>query len=311
MRSRLDAWRDFERIQRGRSEVSVNTYHRHVDEFISWLESQGRDTLPDAVKRSDVESFLKSLYFDKHNTNSTRAGKLSALRSYFGYLKVYDVIKKDPTAGIPSPRIHAKAPSKFTTRELQLLFAAPDITSARGLRDRAILMTIYAAGLRKFEACNLDMGDISDSGGHIRIVVHGKGNKDRVLVLRRKPAAVLRSWIIKRHGMQPATNALFLRLKGTIERLGQLSITHVLKKYARVVGIPSPDAFVHKLRATWATDLYDAGLDIMEICELAGWSDMNTARRYIQISKRALQKAAIPDRRWNELQLDDGGAHAQ
>jgi site-specific recombinase XerD len=307
MRSHLQAWNDFERIQRGRSAASVATYRRQVEGFLDWLRREGRPTVPEEVTSADVEDYLKALFYGSSNSNATRAGKLSAIRSYFIYLVYSGVILVDPTARIPSPKFQPRMPRKFSTEQLRKLFASMDRGTPRGIRDRALLMTIYGAGLRKAEVSGLDFCDIADTGRHIRLRVRGKGGKERTLTLRRKPAAALRAWLTQRAGIQGSDNAVFVALRGVITRLGTRSITTVLKKYAKLAGIPSVEAFVHKLRATWATDLYDAGHEVIEICKLAGWSDINTAQRYIAISERVLRRAAIPDRRWNEIDGGDGG----
>jgi site-specific recombinase XerD len=254
-----------------------------------------------------VEEFLKSLFY-VGNSAGTRAGKLSALKSFFLFLSYERTIENDPTLGIPSPRLTKRMPQKFTTRQLNSLFSAPDVRTLRGLRDKAILTTIYGAGLRKFEVVGLDQGDISDTGAQITLRVFGKRAKQRVLTLKRRPSSSLRSWMIQRHAMEAADSALFLRLKGPAERLGTRSITDILKKYARVCGMNSAEAFVHKLRSTWASDLYDAGYDVMEIAKLAGWERLDTAQEYIRISERVLKRAGIPDRRWGEIENANGGA---
>lgn len=307
MRSHLQAWHDFERIQKGRSAASVATYRRQVEGFITWLEQQGRSTTAADVTSADVEDYLKALFYGSSNSNATRANKLSAIRSYFIYLVYSGAISVDPTAKIPSPRFQPRMPRKFSTEQLRKLFASMDRGTPRGIRDRALLMTIYGAGLRKAEVSDLDLGDIADTGRHMRIRVRGKGDKERTLTLRRKPSAALRAWLAQRVSIQGSDNAVFVALWGNPNRLGTRSITAVLKKYAKLAGIPSVEAFVHKLRATWATDLYDAGHEVIEICKLAGWSDINTAQRYIAISERVLRRAAIPDRRWNEIDGGDGG----
>lgn len=308
MRSHLQSWHEFEHIIRGRPKYSVRASQRRVEEFIAWIEAQGRPTLPGAVSRGDVGDYLRALFYDRANSNATRAAKLAAVRSFFTFLTYRGAIPSDPTAGIPSPRIERRMPRKFTKEQLRKLFAAPDTTTALGLRDRALLMTIYGAGLRKSELVGLNLGDISDTGVHISLRIFGKRGKERMVPLRRTPAAALRRWIAYRMGWEVQDTAVFIALKGPPRRLSHSSVSKTLKKYARRTRIPTAEAFVHKLRATWATDLYDSGLREREIAELAGWSDIQTANRYIAISERVLRKGGIPDRRWKELVADDAAA---
>jgi site-specific recombinase XerD len=302
VRNYVDAWERFERVVRGRPAASVAFYQCKVAEFIAWLEASARAAAPADVTRADVTAYLEHLYFDLYNSNPTRAQKLTAVRSYFRYLGTVGLIAADPTKDIPSPRLQVHAPRKFTTDQLRKLFSAPDLSKPQGVRDRAMLMTLYGAGLRKSELCELDLSAVVVTGSHITLTVHGKGGKERTLTLKRRPATALALWLTHRVTIEAADKALFVALKGPRKRLDSRHVTTVLKKYARVVGIPQAEAFVHKLRATWATDLYDSGVEVMEICALAGWSDVNTARRYIRISEKVLKKAAIPDRRWREIE---------
>jgi site-specific recombinase XerD len=302
MHSHVDAWERFERIVRGRPEASVGRYRRHVEEFLDWLDETHGTTAPQDVSRETVTSYLEHLFYTRRNVNSTRAQKLSAVRSFFTSLLFSGLIQEDILAAIPSPRLQFHTPRKFTTDQLRRLFSAPDLATPHGVRDRAMLMTLYGAGLRKSELCELDLDSVVVTDSHITVHVHGKGGKERTLTLKRRPAEALATWLVQRVAIETADKALFIALKGPRKRLASRHVTTVLKKYARLVGIPQASAFVHKLRATWATDLYDAGMEVMEICALAGWSDVNTARRYIRISEKVLRKAAIPDRRWREIE---------
>ncbi|GAB4390243.1 MAG: tyrosine recombinase XerC [Thermodesulfovibrionales bacterium] len=300
MHELIKPWEDFERIQRGRSAASVALYVRCVREFVAWLEESGRPASAAEVKREDVEQYLKHLFF-LGNSNKTRATKLCALRSFFSFLSSRGLLATDPTAGVPSPRYEQKVPTKFSTESLRKLLGAPDLSTPRGVRDNAMLITLYGAGLRKAELVALDLTDISDTGAHISLVIHGKGGKQRTLLLRRTPAAALRAWLALRSSIPSADKAVFVSLQGAPGRMRPSAVSDVLKKYAALVGIRSADAFAHKLRATWATDLYDAGVGLLEISKLAGWTSLQTAERYVAISERALKKSAVPDARWRDL----------
>jgi len=317
MRQYIKPWVEHEKIHKGRQPSGVERYRRTVEMFIDWLEGNGISLEPGKISRSDIDAFMKWLFYQKGNIrNSSRANKLAAVRSFFRFLVYIGVIHDDPTEGVPTPRFSPRLPQKFTTEELRYIFSMPDTNSEMGIRDLAMLMTLYGAGLRVSELCSLRMGDVIDNGGYIRLNILGKGGKSRTVTLRTNPSRVLRQWLTIRMAQGAGLDdSVFVRLHGgNLEGLSPVAVNNVLKKYASKVGIRSSDAFVHKLRATFATDLYDAGrdrcpycghavekVDIFEIMHLMGHSDPKTTMRYIAISEKVLRKTAIPDRRWREL----------
>ncbi|MDO8281066.1 MAG: tyrosine-type recombinase/integrase [Thermodesulfovibrionia bacterium] len=317
----IKPWTDYELRIVGRQPGGVENYRRSAEFFISWCKGNGFTADPAAIVREDIENFLKDLYYKFGNIkNSSRANKLAGLRSFFRYLLSTKVIKKDPTDGIPSPRVSKTLPSKFTTEELRFIFSAVDLNKEMGIRDMAMLMTAYGAGLRVSELCDLAIEDVIDKGsGYIRLnILFAKGGKSRTLTLRTTPSNALRQWLTIRnaHKAQPG-DPVFVGMKGSSGRLSATAMNNILKKYASKMGITS-DVFIHKVRTTFATDLYDAGrdrctrcghpvetVDLLEVAYLMGHSDPKTTRGYIAISDKVLRKTAIPDRRFKELLRSD------
>lgn len=301
MRSHLKAFSSFRLRIVGSAASTVDSYSGRVAEFISWRERAGMDTEPDTVVQSEIDAWLQGLAVERGNCSSTLAAKLMALRAFFRYLVYTNVLIGDPTGAVPVPRRRKRTPKKFTTSQLKRLFHAPDITKPKGIRDRALLMTIYGAGLRKHESVGLALDDIEDTGAHMFLTVLGKGGKERLVTLRRKPATMLRQWLLERPRLNPADRSVFIRVKGVRVGISSRRVTDILKDYARKMGIPEAQAFVHKLRSTWASDLHDQDVDIMDICAQAGWASPDSAKPYIVISEKARKKAAISDKRWAEL----------
>lgn len=315
MRSYLNNWREHQESLLGRSAASVRTYVDNTKQFISWLETNGKNTIPKEITRADINEYLKSLYYKQNYVNATRSTKLSAIRSFFNFLQYEGIITNDPSKGVPSPKKVQNIPQMFTTEELSLIFSAPDLSKKVGIRDLAMLMTMYGAGLRVSEVNQLDIDSIKDSGGYIRLQIHGKGYKKRMLVLSATPSKKLREWLVVRVNIQTEIRALFISFHRKPTRLSVVSLALILKKYAKMVKIPSSEVFCHKMRSTWATDLYDSGQDhcsycnrpinkvgIMEIRILAGWNDINTAQRYIAMSDKVINKTKIPEKRWKVLE---------
>ena len=321
--SLIAEWMEHLFIQRGRQARGVEQYAKIVRSFFAWTGVDGLPTLsPAAISRNIITEWQKALFYDMGNiSNRSRASKLSAARSFFAWLKYAGYRADDPTKGIPSPRIQPALPQKFSTEELRLLFAAPAKDNAMGIRDAAMLKTMYAAGPRVSELINLDISHVQDTGGYIRLqIINGKGGKDRTITMQRNPSRALRDWLLLRREIESDCDAIFIRLKkgghqGKSDRLTDRSAQNVLKKYSRMVGIGDAEVFAHKMRSTFITDLYDSGhdkcprcgcgvrnYDIFEIMLLAGHEDPKTTMGYTAISDRRLRKIAIPDRRFKEIE---------
>lgn len=313
MLSYLPDYKDYIRINLGRSAGTAETYERAIVQFHGWLQEKGYDTDPSAVTTPEIKEFMRDLVFKYHNLkNSTRAQKLSAIKSFFAYLISDGWLKANPGDDVETPRIPKTLPSKFTTKELAMLFNEPK-EDPWGLRDLSILKVLYAAGLRVSEICALDLNDIDDTGRYIKILVHGKGDKPRLVSIVANPAASLRRWIIQRLGISTEHMALFVTRRNS-ERMSHDSINEVLKKYAKKVGISKADAFVHKMRATCFADMYDSMMtkchacgaaitkyDIFSLAAFAGHSDPKTMTSYVEISELA-QKMRIPERRFSQIE---------
>ncbi len=313
----LDDWREHCLIQKGQQPRGVIQYERVVREFFAWIADKGFPLAPEKIARDHVTEWQRSIFFERGNvSNRTRASKLSALRSFFSYAKYAGQIGSDPTKGIPSPKIQPTLAQKFSTEDLRLLFAAPDRSTQMGVRDLAILKTMYAAGPRVEELVNLDMSHIHDAGGYLRIeIIGGKGGKSRIVTLRTRASQTLREWILLRGQIEADSPAVFIGLRGKMKRISTRQILNIIKKHAGLVGIASADAFCHKMRSTFATDLYDSGNDkcprcnhpihyvgLLEVQALMGHEDPKTTQGYIAISDRVLRKTAIPDRRLREIE---------
>lgn len=310
-------WMEWLFIVRGRQARGVEQYAKVTRSFFAWLASQLVFDIQ-SVEMADIEQWMKALFYDFGNvSNKSRASKLSALRSFFGWLVYAGHRAADPTKAVPSPRIQASQPQKFSTEELRLLFGAPDKEKLMGLRDLALLKTLYAAGPRVSELCNLDLNQLNDTGGYIRLQFKaGKNNKDRTITLRRNPSKALRDWILVRQTIDAGHNALFIRLKGQhYTRLSVDSAQDILQKYAKIVGLDSADVFAHKMRSTFASDLYDSGddkcprcgcginhMDLLMVQLALGHEDPKTTIPYIAVSDRHLRRTAIPDKRFNEIE---------
>ncbi len=283
----------------GRSTSAAKKYVVTARKFFDFIADRGTDPAQD-----EVEAWMRHIYQQcKNKSNATRAVRLSGLRTVCRWMVKKGHLKSDPTQGVPTPRFTPSAAQKFDTSELKALMSAPDPDKAIGLRDKAILMLFYVTGIRREEMSDLtlDRLHLSANGGFVTI--RGKGSKHRSVGFGKSIVPLLQKWLIMRakyaaEGEKHLFISIYAHTKGGAGRkLGVNALHHVIKRAAAAIGMQSESAFLHKLRATYATDLYDNGFNVGEIRTLMGHSSEATTWRYIAISERHLKQTRIPDDR--------------
>jgi len=294
---------DFHVITKGCSTTAAEKYCRIAGKFFEWASGNG---LP--LTRDTVEEWMKHLAINCNNrSNATRASRLSSLRSVCSWLVDKGHIPSNPCDGVPTPKFSRKSAQKFSPAELMSLFTGADNPTDSEFRDRCILMLFYATGLRRNEMANLTLDRITFGARTGRLHVIGKGAKHRVVPFEGPIVPLLKTWLlIRQKYAAPSCTHIFIALHGNRHGsagrgLGNSGLHFVIKRVAARVGLPDQNVFLHKLRSTYATDLYDAGIHVGEIRILMGHAKEETTWGYIAISERHLQKARIPSSRWKQL----------
>ncbi|MHB9132063.1 MAG: tyrosine recombinase XerC [Armatimonadota bacterium] len=222
--------------------------------------------------------------------------KLSALRGIFSFLTRRGLREDNPTVGLRAPRLPARLPHYLEEDEMVDLLHAPDTGTPRGLRDRAMLETLYAGGMRVSELTSLNVRDLEQAdvvAGLAALRVTGKGRKQRVIMLGEEAVAALQDYLnggrpaLLAKAKEPDSGALFLNREGT--RLTERSVARMLHKYVMLTcarhGI-SP----HALRHTFATHLLNNGADLRTVQQLLGHVSLATTEVYTHVSTRRLRE---------------------
>jgi site-specific recombinase XerD len=233
------------------------------------------------VSRELVREYLGALA-DAGIVRASVARRLSALRSLGRFV--------EQTSGVPSafahtraPKVPERLPTVLTASEAALLMDAPPREGIVGLRDRAVLETLYAAGLRVAELARLDLGDVDLAGRAVRVL--GKGDKERMSLLGEVAVAAIASYLrAARPQLQSRTEtrAMFLNQRGG--RLTARSVQAMTERYARAAGIQRRIT-PHTLRHTFATHLLDGGADLRVVQELLGHAQLATTQIYTHVSR--------------------------
>jgi integrase/recombinase XerC len=234
-----------------------------------------------------LRAYLAWLH-DQGYAKSTIARRLAAIRSWCRFLCRQGLMTTDPAAGLRGPRQDRKLPHFVTREEMERLLAAPPSETPLGLRDRAILETLYSAGLRVSELTGLNVDDLDLADG--LATVRGKGKRERLALLGPPAVAAIRAWYEMRAALAGhrarTLPAVFLNKNGT--RLSSRSVGRLLEKYLARAGL-DPRTSPHTLRHSFATHLLDAGADIRGVQELLGHRSLGTTQIYTHVTTQRLR----------------------
>jgi integrase/recombinase XerC len=276
--------------ERSMSPHTHRAYRQDLHEFEGFLREGAGDKATAQVLQELSPVLLRRYLAMLHRRNgrATIARKLSALRSFFRFLVREGELAVNPASGLLTPRREQHLPITLTVDEIFALLAAACEDDELGLRDRAILETLYSCGLRVGELTALDVGHLDLEEGLVR--VRGKGNKERIVPVGSKACAALRDYLDCR-GQPGPERALFLNYRGG--RLTPRSIERNLRQRLLTAGILKA-ATPHSLRHSFATHLLDGGADLRAIQELLGHASLSTTQKYTQVSLDRLM--AVYDR---------------
>jgi integrase/recombinase XerC len=276
-------------LEKNASELTVKSYREDLMQAMDFFRTRlgGRAPAVEQLNTRLLRAYLAWLH-EQGYAKSTIARRLAAVRSWCRFLCRQGTLQVNPAAGLRGPRQDKKLPHFVGTDDMLRLLDAPSAENVLGLRDRAILETLYSAGVRVSELTGLNVTDVDlDSG---MATVRGKGKKERLVILGPQALAAVQAWLPGRTtlaGPRAATlPALFLNKNGT--RLTSRSVGRLLEKYLAQAGL-DPRTSPHTLRHSFATHLLDAGADIRSVQELLGHRSLGTTQIYTHVSTQRLR----------------------
>jgi tyrosine recombinase XerC len=275
------------RVIRKASEHTVRAYARDLADFVSFLEAEEIDEWGQ-VTRNVLRHYLNWLFAKGYERRSI-ARKLSSVRSFFNFLARMGHISVNPAIDLKQPRLPQRLPTTLEVTEVELLLSAPNPSTPRGLRDKAILELLYATGLRVSEVANLRLNDIDFAEKLVK--VRGKGGKERVALLHDEALQWLERYLAEgrpallRRGKQ-LTDKVFVSQKGTPLTVRQ--IHRIVDGYARKA--LGRNLSPHALRHSFATHLLEGGADLRVIQELLGHSSLAATQIYTRLSRTHLRR---------------------
>lgn len=290
MRSAITQFLRYLSTERNASALTIKAYREDLFGLVEWLEgSHGEVPRPSALSPQELRAYQGALQQAGY-ARSTISRKLASLRSFYRFAMRQGLANDNPAKPLRNPRRQRKLPHVLTNDEVGKLLLAPPANSLAGLRDRAILETMYSAGLRVSELVALRDGDVDFHEQLVR--VRGKGRKERISPLGSYAIKAIRRYASKRV-RDPKTEALGGEAPVFVNRFGRIlttrSVGRMLEKYIAITGLDTRTS-PHTLRHSFATHLLDRGADIRSVQELLGHKSLATTQIYTHVSAANLRK---------------------
>lgn len=272
-------------LEDGLAKATLDSYRSDLGRLAGWLAEHGHEALLDS-RETTLTAFIAHLA--KQTRASSQARYLSTLRRFYRWQVGRGRIVSDPTLKLANPSLPSRLPKVMSEKQVESLLDAPDLDTPLGLRDRAMLETIYATGLRVSELVNLKLHEVGLADGVLRAL--GKGSKERLVPL----GQLAIDWITRYlhearpdilHGQQ--SDALFVTARGGA--MTRQAFWQLIKRYALVAGIDPARLSPHVLRHAFATHLLNHGADLRVVQLLLGHADISTTQIYTHVARERLK----------------------
>lgn len=285
MEEQLDSFLRWLRVEKNASAHTLSNYQRDILQFIEFLCDDVQ--VATAVDKQDLRRFLAYLQQAGY-AKSSIARKLSALRSFFRFLVREGYCPHNPLERISTPKQKRQLPNFLYLDDCLSLLAAPD-DSTLGKRDRAILETLYAAGIRVGELVGMSLHDVDFRQGYVRVL--GKGSKERIVPLGKPACLAIECYVKEARPLLVKAdtangNALFLNKAGG--RLSDRSVRRLVDKYVEQAALRH-QVSPHTLRHSYATHMLENGADLRSVQELLGHASVSTTQLYTHVTRERLK----------------------
>lgn len=289
----LEAYLRELRAMANRSAYTVRNYRNDIGDFLAWCEEAESDPL--AIDRAGFRAYLGELR-ERGMVAASVARRTSTIHSFYRWMQRQGFVDRDLLHGISLPKRGRRLPKVLEQPVIEALLEAPDLSTPKGLRDRAMLELLYGGGLRISELVGIDVRDVDLENG--ATIVHGKGSKERVVLFGEPAITALDAYLVESRPelAKQAEPALFLNRFG--KRMSVRGAQMVVKESALAAGIAA-DVHPHLLRHSFATHLLDGGANLRTVQELLGHSSAETTQIYTHVSQA--RHAAASAQAWAAL----------
>ncbi len=274
-------------LERSLSKNSIDAYLLDVGKLEEFIQLKELELGPTQLTFSHVEQFIH--YLNELGLGKRSQGRiLSGIKAFYKYLLVEDLIDDDPTELLEGPKLDRKIPDVLSVNDIEKIFQAIDLSSAHGTRNRAMLETLYASGLRVSELVNLRLSNFFPQLGFLKVL--GKNNKERIVPIGKDALKRIQHYLEGYRNHQQVApgneNYLFLNRRG--KKLTREMVFHVVKSATQLAGI-SKQVSPHTFRHSFATHLVEGGADLRAVQDMLGHESITTTEIYTHLNKDYLR----------------------
>lgn len=279
-------------LERSLSGNTIEAYIRDINKLKQYFELKEQEINPEAVKREDIQAFIHWLNELGLGARS-QARLISALKTFYKFMLIEDMIVDDPTTLLEGPRLSRKIPEVLSYEEMQAILDAVDLSHPQGTRNRAMLEVLYASGLRVSELTDLKLTNYYPDVGFIRII--GKGNKERIVPIGEEAIKHINLYLEGvRRSMRnidgESNDILFLNRRG--KKLTRVMVFLVVKEMAEKAGI-GKNVSPHTFRHSFATHLIEGGADLKAVQDMLGHESILTTEIYTHLDTDYLRETIM------------------
>jgi integrase/recombinase XerD len=289
--SAINGFKAYLMLERSLSSNSIEAYTRDIKKLVEYLQIIQSDVSPVDIKFNQLKDFI--IWINGMGVaQRSQARIISGIRAFYKYLMMEDIIDDDPTELLEGPKIGRKIPDVLNYEEIEAILNAIDLSKDQGHRNKAIIETLYACGLRVSELINLKISNYFPDIEFVKVI--GKNNKERIIPIGREAIKNIDIYIKNNRNkiniQKGNEDYIFLNRRG--KKLTRIMIYHIIKDLARLAGIKK-NISPHTFRHSFATHLIEGGADLRTIQEMLGHESIMTTEIYTHLDTDYLKKTII------------------
>lgn len=287
MKSILNSYISFLRLEKALAENSIDAYLRDIKLFIKWNFELNNNKKLTNIEKDDIHSFIQWLN-DIDFSARSQARVISGIKSFFNFCYLEEINDSNPSELIQTPKLGQYLPETLSLEEIDAMIACIDMSKADGHRNKAIIEVLYGCGLRVSELVNLTLSRYHPKEAFVRVI--GKGNKERLVPIGSSAMNAMKHYIEHSRVHYPEVknheDYIFLNQRG--KKLSRVYVFTLVKKLAELAGIRK-NISPHTFRHSFATHLVEGGADLRAVQELLGHKSITTTEIYTHLSKEFLK----------------------
>lgn len=284
-------FQNYLKLEKGNANNTIENYERDIRKLLQFIDLEKPNKSFRDIELKDLQDFL--VFLDDFGLNDqSQARIISGIKAFYKYLQLENIIEKNPTALIEAPKTSRKLPDTLSFEEIQGIFDGIDLSTAEGMRNRAMLETLYSSGLRVSELINLKRANLFLDVNFIKVT--GKGDKERLVPIGNVAKKYIEMYTkevrVHLNIQKGQENVLFLNRRG--KGLSRVMIFYIIKDAAKAAGIEK-DVSPHTFRHSFATHLVEGGADLRAVQEMLGHASITTTEIYTHLDQSYLRETIM------------------